>query len=434
MAEERAGKRVLLISNGHGEDLIGATLAERLLGISGLELAAFPLVGTGRAYTALGIPLVMPGRDFPSGGFLRNSLKNLLLDLRSGILGFTRKQVRALRAHRDRFDLVVCLGDLYPLFLAGACLRAPVFFLPTAKSDYIRAHGRLEVKLMRRFAARVFPRDPLTTAALAGQGLPAEFTGNLMMDALRFTDTGFPPRAEGEWLVAFLPGSRQEAYINMEDLAAVAVAFQELLARKGERRTAGFWVALSGGLDFAKVAKRLKPLGWVAQPPAAGAAEKGVCGSLLYNDGHSGSGRPESENPESGRLGNERPGSEGQNSGKLRMTVAKGRFADILAACDGVVGLAGTANEQAAGLGKPVVTFPGRGPQFTAEFARMQKRLLGEAVALTEREPDRVAAELYAVLTDAKRRAAAAWAGRERMGEPGGAERIAGIIRDYLGL
>ena len=94
------------------------------------------------------------------------------------------------------------------------------------------------------------------------------------------------------------------------------------------------------------------------------------------------------------------------------------------AACDGVVGLAGTANEQAAGLGKPVVTFPGRGPQFTAEFARMQKRLLGEAVALTEREPALVATELYSVLTDDKRRAAVVRAGRERMGTPGGAERL----------
>ena len=414
MAEGRAGKRVLLISNGHGEDLLGATLAERLLGISCLELAAFPLVGKGRAYTALGIPLVMPGREFPSGGFLRNSLKNLLMDLRSGLIGFTRKQVQALRANRDRFDLVVCLGDLYPLLLAGTFLRAPVFFLPTAKSDYIRAHGRLEVRLIRRFAVKVFPRDPLTAATLAGQGLPAEFAGNLMMDALRFTDPGFPPRKEGEWIVAFLPGSRQEAYINMEDLAAVAVAFQELLGRKGERRTAGFWVALSGGLDFAEVAKHLAPLGWLARLPAAGEAEMGITGSLQY-EGH-------------------QPGRTGQSGGRLQMTVVTGRFADILAACDGVVGLAGTANEQAAGLGKPVVTFPGRGPQFTAEFARMQKRLLGEAVTLTEREPDRVAAELYAVLTDEKRRAAAARAGRERMGEPGGAERIAGIIREYLGL
>ncbi|NLY88789.1 MAG: hypothetical protein GX085_04125 [Firmicutes bacterium] len=407
MAEERAGKRVLLISNGHGEDLLGATLAKRLLGIAGLELAAFPLVGKGRAYTALGIPLVMPGREMPSGGFLRNSLKNLLMDLRSGIIGFTRKQVQALRANRDRFDLVVCLGDLYPLFLAGTYLRAPVFFLPTAKSDYIRAHRGEEIRLMRRFAAKVFPRDALTAAALAGQGLPAEFAGNLMMDALHFTDPGFPPRKEGEWIVAFLPGSRQEAYINMEDLAAAAVAFHDLLDRKGERRTAGFWVALSGGLDFAEVARHLEPFGWSVRPPATGEAETGITGCLQH---------------------------EGGGGGMIRMTIVKGRFADILAACDAVVGLAGTANEQAAGLGKPVVTFPGRGPQFTPEFARMQKRLLGEAVAFTERDPDRVAAELYSVLTDEERREAAVRAGRERMGEPGGAERIAGIIREYLNM
>ena len=128
MAEERTGKRVLLISNGHGEDLLGATLAERLRDIPGLELAAFPWSGKAGPTPPWEYPWSCRGGTSPSGGFLRNSLKNLFLDLRSGILGFTRKQVRALRANRDRFDLVVCLGDMYPLVLAGTCLRAPVFF------------------------------------------------------------------------------------------------------------------------------------------------------------------------------------------------------------------------------------------------------------------------------------------------------------------
>lgn len=421
MAEERSGKKLLLISNGHGEDLLGATLAKRLRGISGLELAAFPLVGKGRAYTALGIPLVMPGRDLPSGGFLRNNLKNFLLDLWSGLIGFTRRQVKALRSVRNQFSLVICLGDLYPLILVGTFLRAPVFFLPTAKSNYIDPHGLLEIRFMRRFTAKVFPRDALTASTLARQGLPAEFVGNLMMDSLRFTAPDFPAREEGEWIVAFLPGSRQEAYINMEDLAAAAAAFQDLLDRKEETRTAGFWVALSGGLEFSEVVKHLEPLGWSVRPLTAGEAEAGVAGCLQRQNGQ----RRKSEHRSGHR----------QSSGRVvRMTVVKGRFADILAACDAVVGLAGTANEQAAGLGKPVVTFPGRGPQFTAKFARIQKRLLGEAVALTERDPVLVAKELYSVLTNEKRREEMTRAGRERMGSPGGAEKIAGMVKNYLGL
>tara|TARA_B100000900_G_C20167540_1_gene548429 strand:- start:260 stop:583 length:324 start_codon:yes stop_codon:yes gene_type:complete len=42
--------------------------------------------------------------------------------------------------------------------------------------------------------------------------------------------------------------------------------------------------------------------------------------------------------------------------------------------------MAGTAAEQAIGLGKPVIQIEGKGPQFTKSFAEAQRRLLGEYV------------------------------------------------------
>ena len=42
--------------------------------------------------------------------------------------------------------------------------------------------------------------------------------------------------------------------------------------------------------------------------------------------------------------------------------------------------MAGTAAEQAIGLGKPVIQIEGKGPQFTKTFAEAQRRLLGKYV------------------------------------------------------
>jgi len=42
--------------------------------------------------------------------------------------------------------------------------------------------------------------------------------------------------------------------------------------------------------------------------------------------------------------------------------------------------MAGTAAEQAIGLGIPVIQIEGKGPQFTKTFAEAQRRLLGKYV------------------------------------------------------
>src|SRR5690606_8963977 len=105
--------------------------------------------------------------------------------------------------------------------------------------------------------------------------------------------------------------------------------------------------------------------------------------------------------------------------------LASGRFGPMVRACRLAVGLAGTANEQAAGLGKPVVAFPGPGFQATLTFLRDQQRLLGEADALTEPDPEAVARQVCQILTDPRRYRGMAEAGRAVMAEPGAAGRMA---------
>ncbi|MFN3145749.1 MAG: hypothetical protein ACE368_11095 [Paracoccaceae bacterium] len=109
----------------------------------------------------------------------------------------------------------------------------------------------------------------------------------------------------------------------------------------------------------------------------------------------------------------------------------KGRFADVLYASDMVAGMAGTANEQAIGLGLPLVAVPGQGNQGPADL-RMKMRYYGPAALFAPREPDAVARAIRDVLSDPVRRREMAAAGRERMGAPGASAAIAARVAAML--
>jgi uncharacterized protein (TIGR03492 family) len=99
-------------------------------------------------------------------------------------------------------------------------------------------------------------------------------------------------------------------------------------------------------------------------------------------------------------------------------------FTDAANQATVVLGMSGTANEQAAGLGKPVVALPGPGPQFTRKFLALQARLLGEALVPAE-GPEEAARAVLRLLANPEERARRGEAGRARMGPPGGADRLA---------
>ena len=58
---------ILLLSNGHGEDLSGALIGQALQQ-RGLAVESLPLVGHGRAYEQAGIPLRGRTREYSTGG------------------------------------------------------------------------------------------------------------------------------------------------------------------------------------------------------------------------------------------------------------------------------------------------------------------------------------------------------------------------------
>ena len=107
--------RLLLLSNGHGEDAIGAALAPHLAE-AGFQLEALPIVGEGHAYRKLGLPIVGPTRAMPSGGFIYGRPAALAGDLQGGLPALTRAQIRTIR--RGHWDGVVAVGDIVVLLFA----------------------------------------------------------------------------------------------------------------------------------------------------------------------------------------------------------------------------------------------------------------------------------------------------------------------------
>jgi len=362
-----AAKRVLLVSNGVGEDLIAGALA-RDLASRGVAVTAFPLVGLG-AYPA-DVPLLDPRRELHSGGFsFRAGLRGLQGDLAGGILGLWSAQRRTLRAQRGRFDLVVAIGDTYCLYMAGAASRR-VTLVATADSVRIGSFGNVARWWLRRFADRVFTRDADTADTLAAMGCQTESVGTAMLDQLQCTGEtfGLDPTTP---VVTLLPGSRRDAPDNAALLADAATAVAQEIP---ETR---FLMALAPSVSADLVRARV-----------AAAKASIVLTPLL---------------------------------------------ADAVSRASVVMGLAGTANEQAAGLGKPVVAFPGNGAQFGPHFLKAQHRLLGEALLPTATWRA-AATAVVGLLRDHEERRRRGQIGRQRMGLPGATQRILTRLLEILSI
>ncbi len=373
-------KRLLVVSNGHAEDLEVSQVI-RALPPGKVQVTAFPLVGLGRAYPPE-VTLLDPRREFPSGGFaMRAGWAALWTDLRRGWVGFWRAQRRTLRARRGQADLVIAAGDVYCLWMAAAA-GGPTVFLALPKSEYIAPHTMLELWVIRRTAACVFTRDEVTASALRARGIEAQYAGFTLMDALVTTGATFdlPP---GRPVLTLLPGSKPAAFDNLLLLVRAAAA----AASHGP--VPAVLVAWAPNLSREELRARVE---------AAGGRWTGADRFRLDS---------------------------------IDVTVTTDHFADALSQATVVLGMAGGAHEQAVGLGKPVVAFPGTGPQFTLRFLEEQKRLLGDAL-IAAAGVDEAAQATAGLLSDPVERERRGRIGRERQGGPGGASAIARCLMERL--
>lgn len=413
---------LLVLSNGHGEDLIALRVVEALLEIRPRQaVVVMPLVGLGSAFQAAAdrgrVQLQGPRRGLPSGGFSNQSLTGLGRDLLAGLPLLSWQQWRWLRrwASSEPGAPVLAVGDLLPLLLAWGS-GAPYGFIGTPKSDftwasptpegwpstpladaYHQAKGSewdpWEWGLMRHRRCRlVAVRDGLTARGLRRRQVAARAPGNPMQDG--FTPALVPPPSLAErQLLLLLPGSRvPECLRNAERLLRALAAWQP------DRPTT---VLLAGTArpDQHEWQQALQALHLEPQPLDD---ETSGCGAVAA-----------------------------WRRGPLEVLLGHGCFQRWAPWADVGLATAGTATEQLAGLGVPVLSLPGPGPQFTAGFARRQSRLLGGAVHPC-RSPGELIQHLAELLNDGARRQALGRIGRRRMGPAGGSARLAALVERQL--
>ena len=394
---------ILLLSNGHGEDLSGALIGQALQQ-RGLAVEALPLVGHGRAYSQAGIRVRGRTREYSTGGLGYTSFWGRITEVVQGQILYLLSRLLLLLRIARRYQLILVVGDVIPVIAAWLSGRPTATYLVAYSSHY---EGKLRLPwpcapcLRGRRTRALYSRDALTGADLTGQlQRPVHFLGNPFFDGA--LSPSEPLEGSPVQRLGLLPGSRlPEALHNLELMLRVLERLPEAL-RPAERL--GLHAALVGKLTPQEVAPLASRLGWKLQLEG----DERCC----------------------------------LQRGPLLLQLEWGRFAAVVQQCDLLLSMTGTAAEQCVGLGKPVLQLVGEGPQFTENFAEAQRRLLGPGVFCAGGDPgsdaqldataDQLEQLLERLLHDTRWRSELQQLGMERIGSGGGAARMAADLHTHL--
>ncbi|KAL2623518.1 hypothetical protein R1flu_003723 [Riccia fluitans] len=458
-------KHMLCLSNGHGEDTIAVSVLKELMVIVGergqkIDVKALALVGAGSAYHQNGIQTLGPSKVMPSGGFIYMDILQLLGDVRAGLLSLTIDQwqtiVRWLDTTPDAFILAV--GDIFPLALAWLASihekkkhkRVLQYaFIGTAKSEfYIQDNSESNFSVRRRFHVEsllggvylpweraimadsncrlVAPRDGLTVEVLRKR-LPSharnkvQDLGNPMMDGLDPSGClNFLEKFEQGHCITILPGSRPpEVHANWRLLLEASKEVSNQLKQK----FVVYIVPIVPSLEPGPFYDSLLEAGW--EPYWSVSKHLHSC--------HAANAISKEEHRSRSELW---PANNGVcilqfQKDNAVMLLLRGGFSDACFYAETAIAMAGTGTEQLVGLGKPVFTLPGSGPQFTYAFAEAQSRLLGKSIFLCS-NPRSLGVQLAEVLDDQDSFWTFVNNGTERMGSPGSSRRIANEILNVI--
>jgi uncharacterized protein (TIGR03492 family) len=395
-------KKVLFISNGHGEDLNAIQILKALKKQQPeLEIGAMPIVGYGNAYRNANVNIIGPTEFLPSGGFFYNDRFKLLADIRSGLFTLLWRQIQFTQKYGRDCEAILAIGDV--VVLLGAYLTGKPYMAFTSSSsayyeDRMKFDLLTDLLLKSDRCRQIFTRDRYTAEMLNNQGYSkAICVGLPAMDALEVTgkDLQLLPNLP---FVALLPGSRlPEAGTNLQLLLDLTIATTPLFP-DGIQFCAAVTpnLCLPDNTGIIPLQQLAAQRGWEYHPE----------GYLTH---------PEHQ---------------------IRLRCIYDAFADILHQCDLVVGMAGAAIEQAVGLGKPVIQIPSAGPQFTYVFAEAQMRLLGSSVQTIGTKPadaetiTQAAQAIHRTLKDREYLAQCRVNGLERIGGAGGGDAMARIFAD----
>ena len=333
--------RILVLSNGHGEDVSGCILARRLISI-GNKVEALPIVGLGEAYKKEKINIIGKTRKFNTGGLGYNSLKGRINDLFNGQIYYFLKKIWIVFLIRKKYDYFLVVGDIVPIFFAWLSRKKYFTYLVAYSSHY---EGKLNLPWPCKYflkspnSIRIYTRDLLTSIDLSNQ-LKKEvlFFGNPFIDKLLKNNI---KDSNNSFHIALLPGSRINELINNFELMLDII--QELANYKFFKKTK-FNFALSSDLKMENVQNLLEMRNWQFEKILSSNFK------LLYSYKF------------------------------IKVFFKWNSFEEILTESDFAISMSGTAAEQVVGMSKPVLQVEGKGPQFTKAFAEAQRRLLGQHV------------------------------------------------------
>lgn len=409
--------KLLVISNGHGEDLIAVKIINQLRQLNPqILIACLSMVGEGFAYAKENIPFIAPVKKMPSGGFIYMDSQQLWQDVRHGLIGLTLTQFKAVKLWAKNGGYILAVGDILPLLCAWLS-GAKYGFIGTAKSEYYlrNEEGWLEniSKIDRYFGSiyypwerwlmknhrcfGVFPRDSITTQSLQKYNISAHDSGNPMMDDL--TVSSFSSDNDYSLKILLLPGSRLPEAIDNWQLILNAV--ESII--DSQSRDLIFVAAIAPSLNLSNFTECLYPRQWRENPL------KSL--NTLINDSQI----------------------MVFTKKRTKLILSQNAYGQCLNYCDLSIAMAGTATEQFVGLGKPVIAFPGNGPQYNAKFAENQTRLLGISLQLVN-NPSQVAGKIQELLSTPDLWQSIAINGKKRLGETGAAKRIAEFIIKKIDL
>ena len=139
-----ASHSLLIICNGHGEDVIALEIIKRFLKkIKVKKIEVMPLVGNGKVFDSIKskkLSKIGCLKVLPSGGFSNQSIRGFLLDLFAGYLLDTFKNFLIVRRKRKDHCKIIAVGDLLPLFFAWSS-KCEFSFVGTPKSDHTWSNG-----------------------------------------------------------------------------------------------------------------------------------------------------------------------------------------------------------------------------------------------------------------------------------------------------
>ncbi len=403
-----SAENLLVLCNGHGEDLIALRVLQALHKLRpSLSLEVLPLVGEGKVFElaiAEGwLRRIGPSVRLPSGGFSNQSLRALLADMSGGIFKLTWDQFICVCNAAGEGRVILAVGDFFPLLLAWISCTS-FGFIGTPKSDYTWRSGpgrsisdfyhRLkgtewdpwEYFLMCSPRCKmVAVRDSLTARGLRCHGVNAQSPGNPMMDG--FNEGNCPDSLISYRRLLLLCGSRMpEAKYNLIRLLKGVTSLDTKLPL-------AIFIALGVEPEVNEVEEVLIDFGYK---------------KCRINDSFIGSKACWEKDSH-------------------LILIGPGQFSKWATWVEVGLANAGTATEQLVGLGIPAVSLPGSGPQFKKSFALRQSRLLGGAV-ITCSNPEQLAEKLQVLLAKKDFRRKLGLIGAKRMGSAGGSASLANLV------